>query len=137
MTLAQNLGRFDSDIKSKLRIMSLEVDSAYQTECSTKAIRNGYGLLCFRLMRNASCEYDQWVVETQLCKLRDASDTLIGRACAIFHWHSLAVQNSRFGSKQPFWATTAARLVARSANTRFLARNNFRRRRKKLFHAFF
>ena len=26
--------------------MSLEVDSAYQTECSMKAIRNGYGLLC-------------------------------------------------------------------------------------------
>ena len=26
--------------------MSLEVDSAYHTECSMKAIRNGYGLLC-------------------------------------------------------------------------------------------
>ena len=30
-----------------------------------------------------SCEYDRWVVETQLCKLRGTSDTLIGRACAI------------------------------------------------------
>ena len=34
--------------------------------------------------KNASCEYDRRVVETQLCKLRDTSDTLIGRACAMF-----------------------------------------------------
>ena len=26
------------------------------------------------------------MVETQLCKLRDTSDTLIGRACAMFHF---------------------------------------------------
>ena len=82
VTLAQKLGSFDRDIKNKLKIMSLEVDSAYQTECSMKAIRNGYGLLCFRLMKNASCEYDRWEVETQLCKLRNTSDTLIGHACA-------------------------------------------------------
>ena len=25
------------------------------------------------------------MVETQLCKVRDMSDTLIGRACAMFH----------------------------------------------------
>ena len=38
-------------------------------------------------VKNVSCEYDRWVVETQLCKLRDTSDTIIGRACArsIFH----------------------------------------------------
>ena len=36
-------------------------------------------------MTNVSCEYDRWVVETQLCKLRDTSDTLIGHACAMFH----------------------------------------------------
>ena len=65
--------------------MSLEADSAHQTECSMKSIRNGCGLLCFRLMKNVSCEYNRWVVETQLCKLRDTSDTLIGRACAMFH----------------------------------------------------
>ena len=35
-------------------------------------------------LKNVSCEYDRWVVETQLCKLRDTSDTLIGRACAMF-----------------------------------------------------
>ena len=29
------------------------------------------------------CEYDRWSVESQICKLRDKSDTLIGRACAI------------------------------------------------------
>ena len=34
--------------------------------------------------KNVSCEYDRWVVETQLCKLRDTSDKLIGRACAVF-----------------------------------------------------
>ena len=34
--------------------------------------------------KNVSCEYDQRVVETQLCKLRDTSDTLIGRACDMF-----------------------------------------------------
>ena len=65
--------------------MSLEVDTAHQTKCTMKAIRSRYGLLCFRLMKNVSCEYDRWEVETQLCKLRDTSDTLIGRACAIFH----------------------------------------------------
>ena len=31
-------------------------------------------------MKNVSCEYNRWVVETQLCKLCDTSDTLIGRA---------------------------------------------------------
>ena len=36
-------------------------------------------------MKNVSYEYDRWVVETQLCKLRDTSDALIGRACPIFH----------------------------------------------------
>ena len=35
-------------------------------------------------LENVSCEYDQWVVESQLCKLRDTSDTLVGRACAMF-----------------------------------------------------
>ena len=39
-----------------------------------------------RLLKNVNCEYDRWVVETQLCKLRDTSDTLIGRACAMFQW---------------------------------------------------
>ena len=63
--------RFDRDIKSKLKIMSLEVDSAHQIECSTTAIGNEYGLLCFRSMKNIGFEYDQWVVETQLCKLHD------------------------------------------------------------------
>ena len=37
---------FDWDIKRKLKIMSLEIDSAYHTECSMRAIRNGHGLLC-------------------------------------------------------------------------------------------
>ena len=31
------------------------------------------------------CEYDRWVVDSQLCKLRDTSDTLIERARAMFH----------------------------------------------------
>ena len=35
-------------------------------------------------LKNVSCEYDRWVVETQLCKLRDTLDTLIGRHCAMF-----------------------------------------------------
>ena len=30
----------------------------------------------YEKMKNVSCEYDRWVVETQLCKLRDTSDTL-------------------------------------------------------------
>ena len=38
-----------------------------------------------KILKNVSCEYGRWVVETQLCKLRDTSDTLIGRACAMFH----------------------------------------------------
>ena len=37
-----------------------------------------------KILKNVSCEYDRWVVETQLCKLRDTSDTLIGRACDRF-----------------------------------------------------
>ena len=65
--------------------MSLQIDSAYQTEGSVKAIRTGYGLSCFRLMKNVSCEYDRWVVETRLYKLRDTSDTVIGRACSILY----------------------------------------------------
>ena len=36
-------------------------------------------------IENVSCEYDRLMVETQLCALRDTSDTLIGRACVIFH----------------------------------------------------
>ena len=44
------------------------------------------GLVDFiKMLKNVSCGYDRWVVETQLCKLRDAEDTLIGRACAMFH----------------------------------------------------
>ena len=82
----KNFGSFDRDIKSKLKTISLEVDSAHQTECCMKAIRNGYGLLCFPLMKNVSCKYDR-MVKTQLCKLRDTSDTLIGRACAIISFH--------------------------------------------------
>ena len=30
-------------------------------------------------MKNVSCNDDRWVVETQRYKLRDTSDTLIGR----------------------------------------------------------
>ena len=41
------------------------------------------GFTCIKILKNVSCEYDRWVVETQLCKLRDTSDTLIGRACAV------------------------------------------------------
>ena len=39
VALAQKLGRFDMDIASKLKIFSLEADSAHQTECSMKVIR--------------------------------------------------------------------------------------------------
>ena len=38
-----------------------------------------------KVLENVSCEYNRWVVETQLCKLHDTSETLIGRACVIFH----------------------------------------------------
>ena len=38
-----------------------------------------------KILKDVSCEYDRWVIQTQLCKLRDTSDTLIGRACAMFH----------------------------------------------------
>ena len=37
----------------------------------------------FFTLKNVSCEYDRWVVETQLCKPHDTYDMLIGRACAI------------------------------------------------------
>ena len=37
------------------------------------------------ILKNVSCEYDRWVVETQLCKLHGTSNTLTGRACAMFH----------------------------------------------------
>ena len=40
----------------------------------------------YKKLKNVSCEYDGWVVETQLRKLRDTSDTLIGRTCAMFHF---------------------------------------------------
>ena len=38
-----------------------------------------------KILKNVSCEWDRWVVETELCKLRGTQDTLIGRACAMFH----------------------------------------------------
>ena len=44
------------------------------------------GLLDFRkILKNVSCENDRWVFETQICKLHVTKDTLIGRACAMFH----------------------------------------------------
>ena len=46
MTLAPKFGSSGRNTKIKLKIMSLEVDSAYHTECIMKAIRNRYGLLC-------------------------------------------------------------------------------------------
>ena len=39
----------------------------------------------YKKLTNVSCEYDRLVVDTQLCKLRGTSETLIGRACAKFH----------------------------------------------------
>ena len=44
-----------------------------------------FGALSIKL-KNVSCEYDRWVVGTQLCKLRDTltPDTFIRRACSIF-----------------------------------------------------
>ena len=32
-------------------------------------------LVFYLKLENVGCEYDRWVVETQLCKLRDTSDT--------------------------------------------------------------
>ena len=45
-TLAPKFASVDRVIKTKLKIMSLEVDGAYQTEFSMKAIRNGYEVVC-------------------------------------------------------------------------------------------
>ena len=45
VTLTHKLGSFYGDTKRMLKIM-LEVDSAHQTECSMKAIRNGYEVVC-------------------------------------------------------------------------------------------
>ena len=39
----------------------------------------------YQKMKNVSCEHNRLVVRTQLCKLRDTSDTFIGRAWAMFH----------------------------------------------------
>ena len=39
----------------------------------------------YKKAENVSCDHDRWVIETQLHKLRDTSDTLIERTCAIFH----------------------------------------------------
>ena len=33
-------------------------------------------LLFYEKLKNVSCEYDRWMVEIQLCKLRDTLDTL-------------------------------------------------------------
>ena len=40
--------------------------------------------LFYKNIENVGCEYERWVVATQLCKLCDTSDTIIGRACAMF-----------------------------------------------------
>ena len=54
---------------------------------STKTLTNPppYIYYFIKILKNVSCEYDRWVVETQLCKLRGTSDTFVGRACAMFH----------------------------------------------------
>ena len=44
-----------------------------------------------KILKDVSCEYDRWVVETQLCKLRDTSDTLIGSACTVLSSTSFMV----------------------------------------------
>ena len=49
MTLDPKFGSFDEDVKRKLKIVSLQVDSAYHTECSM--IRKAYGLLCAAAFR--------------------------------------------------------------------------------------
>ena len=36
-------------------------------------------------MKNVNCEYGRWVVETQLCELRDRSDTRIVRAYILLY----------------------------------------------------
>ena len=54
--------------------------------------------ICFytcKKLKNVSCEHDRWVIETQLCKLRDTSDTLIGRAYAIVHLYGVCVCTNR------------------------------------------
>ena len=53
----------------------------------TNATNNNIPPTFSKKRTNVSCEYDRCVVETQLCKRRDMSDTLIGRACAIFCLH--------------------------------------------------
>ena len=52
--------------------------------CSVRSQLDLY-FIVYKNIENVSCEYDGWVVETQLCKLRDTSDTLVGRACAMFY----------------------------------------------------
>ena len=46
VTQDPRFGSFDRGTKRKLKIMSSEVDSAYHTESSMKAFRNGCGFLC-------------------------------------------------------------------------------------------
>ena len=65
-------------------------------------------------MKNVSCEYDRWVVETQLCKLRDTSDTLIGRACAMFHL--------QYEVLWCLWITSAIYMVADTQFHKFYGR---------------
>ena len=39
-----------------------------------------------KILKNVICEYDRWVVATQLCKLRDTSNTLIARVWPSSSW---------------------------------------------------
>ena len=41
------------------------------------------GCILYKIEKRQLWEYDRWVVKTQLCKLRDTSDTLIRRSCYI------------------------------------------------------
>jgi len=52
-----------------------------------------YSVYFIKTLKNVSCEYNRWMVDTQLCKLRGTSDTLIGRSCATFH----NMCNTRYG----------------------------------------
>ena len=39
-------------------------------------LKPSFSMFFIKILKKVSCEYDRWVVETQLCKLRDTSDTL-------------------------------------------------------------
>ena len=76
------LNGWNSTLEAAWYIRRVRVICFLWTKPTIWLLINKYSVL-HKMLKNVCSEYDRWVVKTQLCKLRDTSDTLIRRSCYI------------------------------------------------------